>query len=287
MKCLITGGSGFLGSHLADELSERRHKVTIFDKRKSRWLKKNQRMVVGDLNNNSQVEKAIKGCNYVFHFAGLSDLNEALFKPKDSAINNIVGTINLLKLCLKHKVKRFVYSSSVYVLSDQGGFYRVSKKAAEEYIDEFSKRLKLKFTILRFGTIYGPRSNNENGVRRIIYNSIKTGNVSYNGSSRSERRYIHVKDAAKITSEIFKKKYENKYINVYGSKKIKVKEFLKKIKKILNIKKKIKFENKKILGHYVSNPSTYKFKKGIDITAASYKNFETDISEIVKEIKSS
>lgn len=287
MKCLITGGSGFLGSHLADELSERGHKVTIFDKRKSRWLKKNQRMVVGDLNNNSQVEKAIKGCNYVFHFAGLSDLNEALFKPKDSAINNIVGTIKLLKLCLKHKVKRFVYSSSIYVLSDQGGFYRVSKKAAEEYIDEFSKRLKLKFTILRFGTIYGPRSNNENGVRRIIYNSIKTGNVSYNGSSRSERRYIHVKDAAKITSEIFKKKYENKYINVYGSKKIKVKEFLKKIKKILKIKKKIKFKNKKILGHYVSNPSTYKFKKGIDITTASYKNFETDISEIVKEIKSS
>lgn len=287
MNCLVTGGSGFLGSHLADELSERGHKVTIFDKKKSRWLKKNQRMIVGDLNNISQVEKAIKSCNYVFHFAGLSDLNEALFKPKDSAINNIVGTIKLLKLCLKHKVKRFVYSSSIYVLSDQGGFYRVSKKAAEEYIDEFSKRLKLKFTILRFGTIYGTRSNNENGVRKIIYNSIKTGNVSYNGSSRSERRYIHVKDAAKVTSKILKKKYENKYINVYGSKKIKVKEFLKKIKKILKIKKKIKFKNKKILGHYVSNPSTYKFKKGIDITTASYKNFETDITEIVKEIKSS
>ena len=108
MKCLITGGSGFLGSHLADELSERGHKVTIFDKRKSRWLKKNQRMVVGDLNNNSQVEKAIKGCNYVFHFAGLSDLNEALFKPKDSAINNIVGTIKLLKLCMPNVIFGFL-----------------------------------------------------------------------------------------------------------------------------------------------------------------------------------
>ena len=285
MNCLVTGGSGFLGSHVADELVKNKFKVFIFDRKKSKWLKKNQKMIVGNLNNLKKLEKYIKKSDYVFHFAGLSDLNEALNKPAETVIDNILATTNLLKMCHKYKVKRFIYASSIYVLSDQGGFYRVSKKAAEEYIEEFSQRLKLKFTILRYGTLYGPRSKNDNGVRKIIFNAVKTNNIAYDGSIKSERKYINVKDAARITSEILKKKYVNKHLNVFGSKKIKIKEFLIKVKKILKIKNKIIFKNKKILGHYVSNPSTFRFKKGNDITATSHKNFEKDIKEIVEEIK--
>ena len=285
MQCLVTGGSGFLGSHVADELAKKNYKVLLFDKKRAKKLKKNQKMIKGNLENIKLIKKYIKKCDYVFHFAGLSDLNDALSKPAETVTNNILATINLLKICQKYKIKRFIYASSIYVLSEQGGFYRVSKKAAEEYIEEFSKRLKLKFTILRYGTIYGTRSNNENGVRKIIYNAVKTGNVVYDGSSKSERKYINVKDAAKITAKILSKKYENKHLNVFGSKKIKVKEFLIKVKRILKIKNKIKFKNKKLLGHYVSDPSTFKFKKGLDITTSSYKNFDEDIKEIIQEIK--
>ena len=273
MKCIVTGGSGFLGSHVAEELTKNNYEVIIFDKKKSQWIKKKQKMVVGNLDNLKKIEPYIKKCDFVFHFAGLSDLNEALTKPSESAIYN-----------KQHKVKRFIFASSIYVLSEQGGFYRVSKKAAEEYIEEFSKRLKLNFTILRYGTIYGPRSNNDNGVRKIIYNAVKNKNVVYNGSVNSERKYINVKDAAAIAVKILKKKYENKHLNVFGSKKIKVKEFLIKVKKILKIKNKIKFKNKKMLGHYVSNPSNFKIKKGKNITSTSHKNFDKDIKEIIKEI---
>jgi UDP-glucose 4-epimerase len=285
MKCLVTGGSGFLGSYVADELSNNGHEVIIFDKKKSQWLKTNQSMVVGDINNLAKIKTVIKKCDLVFHFAGLSDLNEALNKPLESATYNILGTVNLLKLCEKYKIKRFIYASSIYVLSEQGGFYRVSKKASEEYIEEFSKRFNLNFTILRYGTIYGRRANNENGVRKIIHNAVKNKRIVYVGTSNSERKYISARDAAKITIRTIKNTYKNKHVNILGAKKIKVKKFLAKVKKILNIKSNMKFKNKKIVGHYVSNPSNFKIKKGINITASSYKNFDNDIKEIIQEIR--
>ncbi len=287
MKCLVTGGSGFLGSHVADELSNNNHEVIIYDKKKSRWIRKDQKMIIGDINDVRKLNSIVKKSDYVFHFAGLSDLNDAINKPSETATNNILATINLLKLCKKFKIKRFIYASSIYVLSEQGGFYRVSKKASEEYIEEFSKRLQLKFTVLRYGTLFGPRSNNQNGVRKIIFNAVKRRKVVYDGSKKSERKYINVKDASRITAQVLKKKYENKYLNVFGSKKIKVKDFLLKIKKVLGINSKIKFKNKKILGHYISNPSTFKFKKGQNISASSYKNFEKNIKEIIEEIQNS
>ena len=194
MKCLVTGGSGFLGSHVADELSNNNHEVIIYDKKKSRWIRKDQKMIIGDINDVRKLNSIVKKSDYVFHFAGLSDLNDAINKPSETATNNILATINLLKMCKKFKIKRFIYASSIYVLSEQGGFYRVSKKASEEYIEEFSKRLQLKFTVLRYGTLFGPRSNNQNGVRKIIYNAVKRRKVVYDGSKKSERKYINVKE---------------------------------------------------------------------------------------------
>ena len=93
-------------------------------------------------------------------------------------------------------------------MSNQGGFYRVSKKAAEEYIEEFSKRFNLNFTILRYGTIYGKRSNNTNGVKKIIKNALKNKEVVYEGSIKSKRNYLSAQDAAKITVSTIKKKYK-------------------------------------------------------------------------------
>ena len=72
--------------------------------------------------------------------------------------------------------------------------------------------------------MYGPRSNNKNGVRKIIHNALKS-KVTYDGSPKSERKYINVKDAARITSQILNKKYENKHLNILGSKKLKLKNF--------------------------------------------------------------
>ena len=77
---------------------------------------------------------------------------------------NVLATVQLMELCTKFKIKRFIHASSVYAISKDGGFYRSSKKAAEEYIEEYKNIHNLKFTILRFGSLYGSRSQKNNGL---------------------------------------------------------------------------------------------------------------------------
>ena len=109
----------------------------------------------------------------IFHLAALSDLEDAMFKPLQTVRNNILGTVNILELARKFKVKRVIYAKSIYSTSIQGGFYRCSKRASEDYIEEFNKRYGLEFTILRYGSLYGPRSGLENGIFRVTNSIIK------------------------------------------------------------------------------------------------------------------
>ena len=285
MKIVILGGSGFLGSHVADEFSKRGHKVTIFDKIKSQWIKPTQRMRVGNILNLKDLEKVIKGADAVYHFAALADLNQALKQPINSVTINILGTVMALNLCCKYNVKRFVHASTIYVNSIEGGFYRASKRAAEDYVEEYNKMYGLNFTILRFGSLYGPRSDNTNGVKRILIAAIKNGRLSYAGSKKTLRRYIHVTDAAKACVQSLKNKYKNKHIIITGKKEIKIKEFLHKVSRILDISKKIIFKNKFYPGHYETNPYTFRFKKGEIFRYKTKVNIYREILKIINEIK--
>jgi len=283
LKCLVTGGSGFLGSHVCDQLTEMGHSVTIFDKKKSKWKKSNQIMITGNLLKSNQIEKAVKNKDIIFHFAGLSDLNEALNQPKKSIMLNILGTVNLLEAARKYNIKRFIHASSIYVNSEQGGFYRSSKRATEDYIEEYKKRFDLNFTIIRFGSLYGERSDRSNGVKKVIETAIRDNKIIYYGSKKSIREYIHVQDAAKACIISMNNDFKNKHIIATGNKKIKVKSFLTILKKIFNDKKKIIFINKKKHGHYIKNPYTYKFRKGKKINLKSQIDFELGLKKLIKE----
>ena len=142
MKVTVLGGSGFLGSHVADELSKRGHKVIIFDKKKSKWIRSDQKMFIGNILNPNDLENVIKNTDVVFHFAALADLDQALKNPINTVKVNILGTVQVLELCRKHNVKRFIHASTIYVNSTDGGFYRSSKKAAEDYVEEYNEAIK-------------------------------------------------------------------------------------------------------------------------------------------------
>ena len=285
MRCLVTGGSGFLGSHVADMLTAKGYKVTIFDKKRSPWLKKNQKFIRGNLLNYKKLERVVKNQDVVFHFAALSDLNEALMKPLETVKLNILGTIFLLELSKKYKINRFIYASSIYVNSHQGGFYRSSKKAAEDYIEEYHQRYKINYTILRYGSLFGERSDFNNGLKKIIKNSLEAKKIVYFGNSKTEREYIHVKDAANVTADIIKKKFKNKHIILSGSKSIKIKSVLSTLSKVLGYKGKIIFKNKKILGHYIKTPYTYKPKYGKKLSLKKNLNFTKSLISLVNEVK--
>ena len=155
-KIVVFGGSGFIGSHVADQLSLVGHDVVIYDVFESPYLRVDQSMIIGDLLDPVSVASAVKGAQAVFNFAAVADINEALRDPVATVKINILGNVNILEACRLEHVDRIVYASSVYVNSREGGFYGCSKKAAEQYIEQYKRTYGLDFTILRYGSLYGP-----------------------------------------------------------------------------------------------------------------------------------
>ena len=168
-KVVVIGGSGFIGSHVADHLSDAGYQVIVYDHSDSKWLRSDQEMIVGDILDDDQLNLAISGAELVFNFAALADLNQAIDQPFKTVDINILGTVKVLEACRNNNVKRFIYASTIYVHSREGGFYRCSKQAAEAYVEEYQRTYGLDYTILRYGSLYGPRADETNGIYRVSY----------------------------------------------------------------------------------------------------------------------
>ena len=119
---LVLGGSGFLGSHVADALSEAGYKARIFDRRASPYLSGDQEMVIGDLLDADAVRRGAEGCACVYNFAGIADIDDAQARPIDTAQANIIGNIHALEAARAVGARRFVLASTVYVYSEAGSF---------------------------------------------------------------------------------------------------------------------------------------------------------------------
>ena len=286
MKIAVLGGSGFLGSHMCDILSSKGYDVNIFDIKKSKYKKKNQKMYIGSILDKKKLSLAIKGCDFVYHFAALSNMDVARINPFMSAEINILGTINALLVSKLHMVKRFIHASSIYANTEEGGFYGSSKKAAESYVERFHETYGLKYTILRFGSLYGSRADELNGINIIINNGLKKKKLIYGGSINAMRRYIHVKDAVSICAKVIQKKYENQYLIITGKYLIKVKNLMKMLSRYLNIPtNQIKYSNDKNIGHYDIKPTPFVPRIGKYLKIKKEKNFEKSLIRTIKELK--
>jgi len=282
MKVAVLGGSGFIGSHLCDSLSAKGYKVNIFDIKKSKYKTKKHKMYLGSILDKKRLSAAIKGCDYVFHFAALANLDVSYKKPFDTAKINILGTINALEVCKKYKIKRFIFASSLYANAEEGSFYGPSKQAAERYIEKFYKNFGLNYTILRFGSLYGRRSDNSNGIKSMIYSAVQNKKIVYKGSKRAERKYIHVEDVAKTCVEIIKNKYKNKYFTITGNRTTKVKNLIDMLAKHLKLsKRKIKYLNIKSHGHYDRRPTPFLPRIGKKLTIRKEKNFKKSVINLI------
>ena len=286
MKIVVLGGSGFLGSHLCDLLSSKGYDVNIFDIKKSKYKKKNQKMYVGSILDRKKLSLAIKGCDFVYQFAALADLDVATTRPLETVKINIMGTINALIVSKEHGVKRFIFASSIYANTEEGGFYGSSKKAAEDYIEKFHTTFGLNYTILRFGSLYGSRSNESNGLYAIINSGIKKKKLIYSGSIKAIRKYIHVEDAVYACIKVIQHKYENKYLTITGKYSVKVKNLMKIVKKYLNISNdKIEFLNDKNVGHYDIRPTPFAPRPGKHLKINKEKNFKKSLINLIEELK--
>jgi len=278
MNIIIFGGSGFLGSHVADVLTEEGHKVRIYDLKESLYLKPTQEMIVGDILDENLVRSVMKNIDVAYNFAGIADILEASQKPVDTVRYNILGNTIILEAARREKIKRFVYASTIYVYSNSGSFYRCSKAACENYIETYQKQYGLDYTILRYGTLYGTRADSRNSVFRFIKQAMSERKITYYGNGNEIREYINVLDAAKASVEILSDEFKNEHIIFTGHYPIKVDELFIMIKEIL--KKDIKIEyappkSEDPIDHYTMTPYTFIPKIGKKYV----KHYYTDMGQ--------
>jgi UDP-glucose 4-epimerase len=285
-KAVVIGGSGFIGSHVADILTNKKYDTYIFDQKPSNWLNNKQHMLIGNILDKKSLNNALSKANFVFNFAGISDLNLALDKPIISAEMNIIGNLNILEACKNNKVDRYIFASTVYVNGSEGGFYRCSKIACEKYLEEYKRVFGLDYTILRYGSLYGPRADKNNGILKILTKAIKEKKLIYHGHKDTTREYIHVIDAAEASVLALKKEFKNKILTLTGQQTLKVIDLLKIIGEILNIpENKIKIVKKKQVGHYVQTPYAQQFEYTKKLVPNNYIDIGEGILNIVNDLK--
>ncbi|MEW5691883.1 MAG: NAD(P)-dependent oxidoreductase [Candidatus Hydrogenedentota bacterium] len=285
-KIMVIGGSGFLGKAISDVLAEKNNKVIIYDLTEPEKLYKNQCYIYGDIMDYKNLMKNMKGVDYVYNFAAVSNIEYAHFHPVETIKINVIGNTYVLDLCVKNKVKRYVFASSIYVYADKGSFYRVSKQSCELLIEAYSEVYNLPYTILRFGSIYGPVDGRNNWLYKIIKEALKKGVITRLGDGEELREYIHLYDAALASVEILSKKYENKNVLITGNQKMKIKDILNMINEMMGNKIKIIYKPIKDKLHYEITPFVFKPKLAERLLVSSHIDLGEGILDCAYKIYS-
>ena len=284
-KVLVIGGSGFMGSHTADLLSDNGYVVTILDKVKSPWLRDDQTMVVGDAMDSNVLMSAMNEIDYVFYFVGIADIAEAKVNPYKTIEVNIMGLTKALEAGVKNNIAKFIYASTMYVYSAQGSFYRASKQAAEVIIEAYQENYQLSTVLLRYGSLYGPRSQNWNGIKGFARQVVNHGAIEYLGNGSEIREYIHVKDAAKLSVKALHDDYENKAITITGNQSMRVADMFSMLFEIAGKELNVKYlDEQQGSSHYGNTPYRYTPKSSLKVIPTEFVDLGQGLLDIVEEI---
>jgi UDP-glucose 4-epimerase len=281
---VVFGGSGFVGSHMADALTQAGHAVAIYDRRPSRYLAPGQEMILGDVLDAEHVAAALRGADVVYNFAGLAALDDASSRPVDTVMLNVLGNTVLLDAAAQAGCRRFFYASTIYVYSQKGGFYRCSKQAAEAYIEEYQRRFGLDFTIMRYGTLYGPRADESNSIRRYLTQALRHGRIETTGNGDERREYIHVRDAARLSLELLDPRYANTHVTLSGNQTLRFRDLLFMIREILDNTVEVIFTGEGSGAHYERTPYSYAPKAGFKLISNQSIDLGQGLVECLEEL---
>jgi len=222
MKVLVTGGAGFIGSHIAEYFAKNGDTVRIMDNLATGFIQniiphKNIKFIQGDICDYFSVEKAIAGIDYVFHEAALVSVPLSCERPAEAFRINTLGTLNMLQACVKAEVDKFVTASSAAVYGNNPILpksedmcpeptspYAISKLDGEYLARMFYMDQGLRTTCLRYFNVYGPRQNPKSQYAAVIPIFIERANsgkdlVIY-GDGLQSRDFVHVKDVVRANA---------------------------------------------------------------------------------------
>lgn len=211
MRVLVTGGSGFIGSHVVDKLRTRGHQPVIYDLRPSPWHPAGTvDTVLGSITDREALERALHSCDAVAHLAAVADVNDVHASPEDAERVNARGTVAVLEAARRAGVKRIVYASTIWVYSDceaeavdeetllpaPSHLYTSTKLAGELYCKAYQELYGIDFTILRFGIPYGPRAREAAVVPAFVNKAFARESLTVAGDGSQSRRFVYVEDLA-------------------------------------------------------------------------------------------
>jgi nucleoside-diphosphate-sugar epimerase len=267
-KILITGGCGFIGSHLTEFFLQKGFKVYAYDKYNSSnswgWLEennnKNLEVILGDVKDYNMTLSVIKNVDYIFHLSALISIPQSYISTSAFIENNVVGSFNVLEAC-KFYNKPVIITSTSEVYGTGRHFpmnenhclnaqspYAASKTSADQLALSYQKSFNLNLKIIRPFNAYGPRQSGRaiipNLISQFINQEQKTINV---GNINTSRDLTYVKDLCEAYYLLFKKKKTKEFIyNVGTNKDIKISDLIKLISKITSIKKKISIQKTRL-----------------------------------------
>ena len=229
MKILVTGGGGFIGSHLCEKLVCEGHSVIVVDNfsigRRSnlREIKNKIKIFNRNIANYNSIKSLFKNVDCVFHLAALADIVPSIENPDEYYNTNVTGTYNVLKLSLKNNVKRFIYSASSscygipkqYPTKENAAInpqypYALTKRLGEELVIHFSKVYKLNATSLRFFNVYGPRARTTGTYGAVfgVFLAQKIAKKPFTivGNGKQTRDFTYVSDVVDAIIKVSKRK---------------------------------------------------------------------------------
>ncbi len=281
MRVLVTGGSGFLGSHIAEHLLLRGHDVVSLDERPLPDVE--YATVVGDVRDLEALQDAMSGCSAIYHCAAIADLDDARKEPRRATEINVLGTLGVLEAAASHGVRRIIHASSVYVYARGGSIYRTTKRAAEGLVDDLSAAWGLKSTILRFGSLYGPRTDANNAISRLIHQAISQRRIDFWGNGSEVREYLHILDAASLAVDALDQTYVGQALHVTGHERMTTREVIEMITEIIGEDIEVNFNDEPFEGRYRLSPYALEGNSGRRMMGKTYVDLGLGLLDLMRD----
>jgi UDP-glucose 4-epimerase len=243
MVILVTGGSGFIGSHVVDKLIEQGFDVRVFDKLKPEtedvdWFR-------GDLLNEEDILEACKDIEAIFHLAAIADVNVGLQHPETCLRVNENGTLNLLRGAVAKEVDRVVLASTTWVYGETEGvvdentpipmpnhIYTKTKIGQEHLVYAWHKHYSLPYTILRYDIPYGPRMRSNLVMAAFVGRAMRGKALTIFGDGMQGRCFVYVEDLAEGNVASLSENGKNQIFNLAGAEFVSINQIVENLKQI-------------------------------------------------------
>ncbi len=276
-----------MGYYLVNELLHRGYEVTVADLLPVEELDGDITFIKCDIFDEQNVASVFqdKGFEIVYNLAGFANLDQAVKHPIKTMNLNVIGNMYVLEQCKRLGVKKFIYASSAYAMSNKGSFYGISKLASEKIIEEYHKKYDLPFVILRYGSVYSERAYDNNYIYNLVKKAVLNKKIDHHGDGKEIREYIHASDAAKLSVDVAETdSLLNMHVILTGTERMQRLELFAMINEILNNEIEIHCNDSGYQNHYKFTPYSFEPSVSKKLIANPHIDMGQGILECIRAV---